>query len=321
MRKTLGRGDWPTVADFFLTLRSHRERDFWFSALPNGKASQLKSIERWTEEDPSSGVAWILRASKEIELGWKARGGGFGDTVSMKAAESLEHHLMRADDCLNRAASLLPNDPQIYTQWLVVGKGLSFPPDRLRELFERAMACDPTHFGALSQRFDCLTRKWHGSEKEMFEFVRETAGRLDPGEPGLALVVEAHREAWLDFDLEEEGHDSDEEATEDSPGDEPGARIHPYFLRPEVHEEIVTTYQRWAEAEPLVDDAYTLIARNNFAWGLHKVGEFALALRELNKIGDKATDIWFSKWGFRRALKRSAKYAAQQRRARAGVPA
>ncbi|HSZ57099.1 MAG TPA: hypothetical protein VK797_15635 [Tepidisphaeraceae bacterium] len=122
---------------------------------------------------PNSAVPLIFKGRYYIDWGWKARGGGFAGTVTDEGWRLLRERLAVAEQALQKAYELDPNDPAGPTAMLTVELGQGRGRDVMEKWFARAMAADPDHYAAGDAKLNYLMPKWYGSEQDAVDFGRE----------------------------------------------------------------------------------------------------------------------------------------------------
>ena len=162
-------------------------------------------IRNHNEVDP-----WLLlmfEGLSEISAAWRARGGGWADSVTDKGWKGFRDHLSTARKLLTKAWKFHPEYPEAAEQMIKVATGSSsgreFQIDRILEAiksnvlydsevrmwFDRSIAAQ-TDYKFAYRTFLWGTRpRWGGSHKEMHDFALECLGtkRFDTVVPAFYL--------------------------------------------------------------------------------------------------------------------------------------
>lgn len=120
-----------------------------------GKAFKDLGLPEWAQ--------LTIDGTVEINRGWKARGGGYADTVTDKGWEGLEKHFAQGSEMLLKAWTLNKNEPWAATHMISVamaggGKGSS-PFD----WFERSVNARFNQHSAYKQIILAVQPRWGGS--------------------------------------------------------------------------------------------------------------------------------------------------------------
>ncbi|MCX7722245.1 MAG: tetratricopeptide repeat protein [Verrucomicrobiae bacterium] len=229
----------------------------------------LDRFRRWAEARPDSHFAHAAYGTVLIDHAWHARGSGWGTTVTPEGWKLFEERLQKARAALERAYELDPSDP-LPPAWLItVARGLGLDRDEMEKQFARGVAADPAEYTVYSSKLTYLMPKWHGSEREMFEFARKAAAESPTNSIVPAVILDAH---WEMFTVM---YSKDKR----------------YFRRPGVWEEMKQVFATVCDRFP---GAHKL--RNRFALAAFYAGDYATAARQLDLIGEQ----WLSEvWGER----------------------
>jgi ankyrin repeat protein len=136
-------------------------------------------IEAWKRAHPESPMPWVLQAKLDVRRAWEFRGSGRASDVDSDAWPKFEAHLKEAEKALARAAAMNPPDADVYATWLGVAMGLSYPRERLDELFEFGMGIDPGYLELHRRMAINLLPRWGGRPGDLERFAVELAGRFE----------------------------------------------------------------------------------------------------------------------------------------------
>lgn len=128
-------------------------------------------------EGSSAVPEWLTerwKGSLEIKQAWKARGGGYANSVSERAWDLFLEHSEQAGEHLQRAWELEPSLPFAAHDMAYVQLGIGGYED-MRLWFDRTIAADFDYGGAYGRLLWGLRPRWHGSHESMLEFGRVCA--------------------------------------------------------------------------------------------------------------------------------------------------
>jgi hypothetical protein len=114
-------------------------------------------------------LALVLKGENEISVAWRARGGGFTDTVSEKGWKGFSDHLATARECLTEAWKLQPNLPLAPCRMIYVSLGDS-DIGEMRKWFDRTTTAQIDYAEAWSDMRWGLRPRWNGDYDSMLAF-------------------------------------------------------------------------------------------------------------------------------------------------------
>jgi len=114
-------------------------------------------------------LALTLQGEFHIDEAWKARGGGFANTVTTEGWRSFSDHLKKARESLTRAAELRPDLPLAPSRMIYVALG-SGGLEEMRYWFDRTVAAQIDYADAWKQMRWGLRPRWHGDLESMLAF-------------------------------------------------------------------------------------------------------------------------------------------------------
>jgi hypothetical protein len=132
----------------------------------------------WIKARPSSVTPRVALAEAYRSLAWKARGGGFADTVSDASRLQFNKEDERAHKTLIEAAELPAKCPHWYFVMLEIARDQGWNKQQTRELFEQAIALEPAYYHYYREYALNLLPKWHGSAQEAEAFADESYLRI-----------------------------------------------------------------------------------------------------------------------------------------------
>lgn len=223
--------------------------------------SLLPHLNAWCET--GSHYAFAQRGLFYLYYAWKARGEGWGVTVSPKGADVFDERLTKARADLEKAYELDPSDPFPPALMVTLAMAQGWTRDEMEAWFQRAIQADSLDYTAYARKLSYLMPKWRGSKEEMLTFARDAAASAPPGTPIPMVLVTAHLEM----------HDRDDRE---------------HFRKPEVWQEVEAVLERLVREHPassLIHARYAIIA--------HLAGKLELAGQHLDAVKDAAPLLIF----------------------------
>ncbi len=156
------------------------------------RVSFQNDLENYVRRHAASMNAWLLEANLWKAIGWKARGGGYANTVTPEGWRDFNAALTRAAAILDGHKSQLASNPQWYVQRLDIATGLNEPDALARKIFDEGVAVAPAYLPIYQSMEQRLSPLWHGSEESLIAFIND-AGRT-PAAASEGLYV---RLVWL----------------------------------------------------------------------------------------------------------------------------
>lgn len=196
--RAAARGDLGPLEALLARLRheSFSEHDHLLLAV--GPLLPLETTLALTEERGGDPVAHLLAGSALIAEAWKARGSGWGRSVSEDGWQRFFAHLELAREHLIAATHLAPSMPSAPALHLMVARGLAYPLEDQERLLGAALQADPGNFLAQWTFVGNSARKWEGDNARMLAFAKQVSGRAPAGSPVAGLMVTALAELALE---------------------------------------------------------------------------------------------------------------------------
>ena len=141
----------------------------------------------------------VVRGAYQIRVGWKARGGGTGDTVTREGAQVLVMRCEMAVNALEQAAALRPDDDTPFALMMGAARGLS-DKDLGAHAYEQAVARNPNSWCAGFQRVEWLSPRWFGSIEQVLAYARAESKRVGTGDIA-ALPILAHNDLNMYYSM------------------------------------------------------------------------------------------------------------------------
>lgn len=144
-------------------------------------AQQVNKMKDWVAKDPQSATARVALAIAYTGWGWQARGGGYADSVSSGAWDWFYKSVGMAKTTLVEAAQLQEKSPNWFTAMQSVALAEGWSRSDEKELFDQAVAFEPSYYYFYQNHAGFLLPKWYGDEGETQAFINEvTAGIAEP---------------------------------------------------------------------------------------------------------------------------------------------
>jgi len=155
--------------------------------------AHLSGLQEWSGARPESITARIKLAEELVSYAWRARGGGYANTVSQEDWKTFHAHLNQAADVLAAAKKLKVKCPRWWSAMLQVALGLGMDRKDYDTIFNEADRVYPQYPAYYSRKATYLLPRWHGNPGEWERFLASAADRIG-GEDGDVLYA---RVAWL----------------------------------------------------------------------------------------------------------------------------
>jgi hypothetical protein len=162
------------------------------------KKDGLDLATSWVSARPLSAFANVVLGASLIQAGWNYRGNSYAKDVEEDAVDLFVNYQIDSLIPLQKAAELDPKLVDPFNWMISACMGISSPPEEQAQLFSEAILRDKFNFTAYSKYFLTLTEKWGGSNKEMFQFVRDASQQAPRGSPLHILTPEAYMELILE---------------------------------------------------------------------------------------------------------------------------
>jgi hypothetical protein len=124
---------------------------------------------RW----PDDCRPWLLKGRAYQKMAWIERGTGYADTVTAQGWEGMNENLAVAEQALERAWEINPNEVKIPIRMIGVELGQGKGRDRMELWFQRGMKIDTNSIEVCKSKLYYLEPKWYGSESILITFGRE----------------------------------------------------------------------------------------------------------------------------------------------------
>jgi WD40 repeat protein len=155
-------------------------------------ADAFAKFDAWHQQYPKSITEPVARAHSLIGYAWQARGSGWSTEVSSEGGHLMDERLKQARAVLDTAAKLPERCPEWYAAMQIVALGQEWSRHDYDQLFNEAVAREPTYYEYYFNKSYFLVPRWYGRRGEWERFAKDAASRYDKKE-GLTLYA---RIAW-----------------------------------------------------------------------------------------------------------------------------
>ncbi len=156
----------------------------------------ISKLEKWMRKYPDSLAARIMTANAWIAYGWRARGGGWANTVSEEGWRLFHERVEKAYKLLkDKPADPSGDCPGRYYLLLQVAQAQSWDKERCATLFHEAVTFEPGYYAFYMMRAFSLAQRWGGEKGEWQKFA-EKAIKLTPQNEGMGIYTRILRYMW-----------------------------------------------------------------------------------------------------------------------------
>jgi hypothetical protein len=144
--------------------------------------AHLSRLGAWTNAIPNSPTAPVALAYSWVEFAWKARGTGWGNSVSSQMWELFFERVQRAQAILKTVHEDSLACPEYYHVLQRIALAESWDRSEVDKLFVRAVQREPAFTGFYLARANYLLPRWHGAAGEWQSFAAESADKIGGSE-------------------------------------------------------------------------------------------------------------------------------------------
>jgi len=154
-------------------------------------------FDEWVAQYPQSYVARVARGIYYKKVGFEARGTKYIKETSQSQIDAMTAAFEKSVADLRASLTMGPKPFLSYFHLLDIGMAVG-AKENLRELFDRAIALDPSSYAVRLKYMVTLEPRWGGSMEEMRNFYAECqrAGLNDAQNKELQGML-AQEQAWL----------------------------------------------------------------------------------------------------------------------------
>jgi Domain of unknown function (DUF4034) len=138
----------------------------------------VERLQRWIAAKPNSITPRVALAQCYLRMAWKARGNGYGNTVTADDWKLFKQRVQQAQDTLEQAESASTKDAQWYRNMQIVARAQGWERSRAEDLLQKASSAEPGYFYFYNEYANFLLPKWYGKPGESEAFARTIADRI-----------------------------------------------------------------------------------------------------------------------------------------------
>ncbi|NET37258.1 MAG: DUF4034 domain-containing protein [Cyanothece sp. SIO1E1] len=245
----------------YLALTEMPSHDYHYELEDEQYFQQQKAVlDEWIATRPNAHIPWLLRGMLLTHYGWEIREAKWGRDVPTEVRAQFKQYLQAAQNDMERAAELNPDDPNVWSQLILIARGLSLPRNVWEHYYQQGLAANPHHLGVRGHQLISLSPKWFGSREDMLVFAQANYTAAQQADKPLlgAVTLGAFRE----IDRQEQG----------------------YLSQPRVWTQMQEIYKGIFAKYP--DD---IRMRYYYAYDAYIAQQYEEALRQFEMIGDRWT--------------------------------
>jgi len=148
---------------------------------PEVKEEGLVDLEsrflRWIQQTPESLTARVALVEFYIGYAWRARGGGYANTVSAEQWKVFRERLAMAEKVLLDATKVQGQDPYWYAVLASLGRAQQWPADKYELMFQDGLRNYPTNWELACTRAYGLLPRWYGEPGDWEAFAEKETQR------------------------------------------------------------------------------------------------------------------------------------------------
>jgi len=151
-----------------------------FVGMPNDSdyADQIAREKRWIAANPDSTAARLSLAYLYLNYANLARGPGVADTVTDSQWGLFYDRTSQAKALLLEASVLKEKDPFWFHTMQLVAHNEGWDQHDARELFDEAVAFEPSYYHYYREYARYLLPEWYGNPGDVLAFAKETQKRV-----------------------------------------------------------------------------------------------------------------------------------------------
>lgn len=136
---------------------------------------RISTAKKWVSAYPNSATARIALANIYSAYAHFARGSGLADSVSDASWKLFYSREAQAKQVLLEAASLKDKDAHWFDVMMQVSNAEGWDPTQERELFDQAVAFEPSYYHFYRRYANYLLPQWYGQPGDVRAFGEEIA--------------------------------------------------------------------------------------------------------------------------------------------------
>jgi hypothetical protein len=185
---------------------------------PRRKQEFESELTAYAKAHPDSKTAPLLMTQTAEAIGFKARGGGYANTVTPQGWRGLATAMDGARAILEANRERLAANPEWYALRMEVALYRGEPQASIQALFDAGVRREPAYLPLYQTMQVTLSPQWHGSDDALMDFINEV-GRHSPAAASEGLYARLvwnasptysriERDPRLDWDAMRKGIDA-----------------------------------------------------------------------------------------------------------------
>jgi hypothetical protein len=142
----------------------------------------IAKLEQWIKESPASPTPRVALAHAYLRFAWKARGNGYGNTVTAEGWTLFRQRVQSARTVLEDAAKTSGADPQWYREMQTVALAQGWDRAQVDALSNQALANEPGYYYFAVAQANYLLPKWYGKPGESERYAEQVADQAGGSE-------------------------------------------------------------------------------------------------------------------------------------------
>ena len=156
----------------------------------------IAKLQAWAEAYPESPAPRIALGKCYVTWAWKARGGGYANTVTDEGWRLMRERLTLARKHLEAAEKFPIQDPEVYNELLRVALGQGWSKDEMNEVFQKGIKLEPNYQQLYESKAYFLLPRWYGQPGDWEAFAAEAGDARGGAEGDILYMSIARSQAW-----------------------------------------------------------------------------------------------------------------------------
>jgi hypothetical protein len=157
----------------------------------------INKLEKWMSKYPHSMTAKIATSNAWLTYAWKARGGGYANTVTEQGWNLMRERVRKAYQLLRDKPIKPSRDcPGRYYILIKIARAQGWSKEKYDALFHEAVSFDPGFHAYYMEKAFYITPRWGGYDGEWQQFAEE-AVKLTPKSEGMGIYTRILRSMWV----------------------------------------------------------------------------------------------------------------------------
>lgn len=183
------KGDWWQIREYYAILC----RPELFSATDEEWLAHFTQLEEWSKQIPKSVVPRILLAEGYQSFAFKARGTGYGNTVTPDGWKQFRERIQKSREILEGIES----GGRSHAEWYFAMQGVALTQNwtvqQEDDLASAALKVEPGYFYIARSEANFLLPQWHGKSGDIERFAKERADSVGGDEGDILYFMVANK--------------------------------------------------------------------------------------------------------------------------------